>query len=306
VWCHSVLRSRRQQQQTPPRFGIHKKADEIDNTHTHTRNNPNKGACWKLSLIEDMDPTHNSPRLKDPSPTTLTLTKKRKRKCIFAAVGDVHGQFSKMIQTIQAWERANTNHNQNNKNDDNDYKVDFVLQVGDLEPHRHDRDLASMAMPSKHRALGDFHKLDEGEISLPWPTYFIGGNHEPWEFLDAHEGQGFALLQHQQQQHDEEHPEEGLPSSTTSTTPTVARASATAVTAPPNLYFLGRSSVTTIGPLRVAALSGIDGTNTYRTPRPHVSQFPFMTNKAYIHFTETDVLQLVEQAKMQHEAERNQ
>lgn len=187
-----------------------------------------------------------------------------KKRYIFAAVGDVHGQFSKMVNVINAWEQVQVNHGNREKNEDVTV-VDFVLQVGDLEPHRHERDLASMAMPSKHRTLGDFHKVLSGEVPLPWPTYFIGGNHEPWEFLDQHEGAGFALI--------------------------------------PNLNFLGRSSVTTIGPLRVAAMSGIDSANefSYHEQRPHVSEFPHKSNKAYIHFNHSEVMALVDAANDQHQ-----
>jgi lariat debranching enzyme len=133
---------------------------------------------------------------------------KARKRCIFAAVGDVHGQFSKMVRSIREWEQANGGDN------DGINTVSFVLQVGDMEPHRHEHDVTGMAMPSKHRSLGDFHKVVSGEIVLRWPTYFIGGNHEPWEFLEAHEGAGFDI------------------------SPLV-----------PNLHFLGRASVTTIGPL---------------------------------------------------------
>jgi lariat debranching enzyme len=120
-------------------------------------------------------------------------------------------------------------------------RVDFVLQVGDLEPHRDERDMASMKASAKHRTGGDFYRVVSGDLPLPWPMYFIGGNHEPWEFLDSHDGASFELAR--------------------------------------NVHFLGRGTVVDVGPLRVAALSGIDGVNTYRQPRPHFSQFRNVSNK---------------------------
>lgn len=212
-------------------------------------------------VISQLQPLSPKPKAKQ----------QQQQRCIFAAVGDVHGQFSAMVDAIRAWERRRrrAGHGDDDDGDRRDGSttvVDFVLQVGDLEPHRHERDLASMAMPSKRRTLGDFHRVFSGELPLPWPTYFIGGNHEPWEFLEQHEGAGFTLV--------------------------------------PNLHFLGRSSVTTIGPLqlRVAALSGIDSANefSYHQQRPHVSQFPYQSNKAYINFNHTEVIALVEEANLEY------
>jgi hypothetical protein len=61
-----------------------------------------------------------------------------------------------MIRLLQRWE---INHSTKDGNNDAQQAVDFVLQVGNLEPHRHADDLATMAAPSKHRRLGDFYKV---------------------------------------------------------------------------------------------------------------------------------------------------
>jgi hypothetical protein len=182
--------------------------------------------------------------------TTTTMgPTRRRRRWIFAAVGDVHGQFSETIRLIQSWEAAHS-----------DVSVSFVLQVGDLEPHRNTHDMESMAAPSDKRTLGDYYKVVSGELVVPWPLWFIGGNHEPWALLDSHDGQGFAL-------------------------------------GPPNIHFLGRAGVTSIGPLRVAALSGIHGTNTLDKPRPNAaSNFRSIKNKTFIHFTQEELSMIVEQA----------
>jgi len=179
------------------------------------------------------------------SPTT----RRQRRRWIFASVGDVHGQFSETIRLIQRWESAHA-----------DATISFVLQVGDLEPHRNEHDMESMAAPGDKRALGDYHKVVSGELVVPWPLWFIGGNHEPWELLDSQDGQGFAL-------------------------------------GPPNINFLGRAGVTHIGPLRVAALSGIHGTNTLDKPRPNASNFRTIKNKTFINFTQEELSKIVQQAK---------
>eukprot|EP00419_Tripos_fusus_P022021 CAMPEP_0172721510 /NCGR_PEP_ID=MMETSP1074-20121228/79228_1 /TAXON_ID=2916 /ORGANISM="Ceratium fusus, Strain PA161109" /LENGTH=405 /DNA_ID=CAMNT_0013547265 /DNA_START=58 /DNA_END=1275 /DNA_ORIENTATION=+ len=143
-------------------------------------------------------------------------------KCRFAVVGDVHGQFSSMVALVQRWESLHR------------LRIDFVLQVGDLEPHRDEADLSTMAAPSKHRMLGDFPRVLAGEIQLPWPVYFIGGNHEPYGWLEEHP-HGFQLCH--------------------------------------NLHYLGRAGVQRIGPLRIAALSGVHRVETYAAERPMLPEW---------------------------------
>lgn len=96
--------------------------------------------------------------------------------------------------------------------------IDYVLQVGDFEPHRHDDDLATMSSPAKYRKLGEFADYHSGRARFPWPVHFIGGNHEPYGFLDRLK---------------------------------VGRAAE-------NCFFLGRVGRTKIQGLRVVALSGIE------------------------------------------------
>jgi len=141
--------------------------------------------------------------------------------CRFAVVGDVHGQFRSMVNLVQGWEAEHGT-------------VDFVLQVGDLEPHRNEEDLSTMAAPSKHRRLGDFDEVVSGDVPLPWPVYFIGGNHEPYGWLEEHP-EGFELCR--------------------------------------NLHYLGRAGVTRIGPLRVAAVSGIHRLETFDKERPQLFEW---------------------------------
>jgi len=168
------------------------------------------------------------------------------KPCRFAAVGDVHGQFGSMVCLLQRWEA------------DHSTAIDFVLQVGDLEAHRHEADLQTMAAPSKHRVLGDFHRVMSGELRLPWPVFFIGGNHEPYGWLEEHP-EGFELC--------------------------------------PNLHYLGRAGVHRIGPLRVAALSGIHRLETYAVPRPHVSLMGCRSNKDFIGFVGHEVGHLMAEAE---------
>lgn len=144
----------------------------------------------------------------------LGMTNKRKRKgpqesagpTHFAAVGDVHGHMHAMVGQVRAAaEKLGV-------------ALDFVLQVGDFEPHRDEDDLATMCSPAKYRKLGEFADYHSGRARFPWPIHFIGGNHEPYGFLDR--------LKRGQ--------------------------------AAKDCFFLGRVGRSKIGGLRVVALSGIE------------------------------------------------
>lgn len=77
-----------------------------------------------------------------------------------------------MVRALSKWERGHGR------------PLDFVLQVGDFEPHRDEADLATMAAPSRYRVLGDFPDYAAGRRRFPWPLYFVGGNDEPYGLLD--------------------------------------------------------------------------------------------------------------------------
>ncbi|MGE0710544.1 MAG: metallophosphoesterase [Planctomycetota bacterium] len=134
----------------------------------------------------------------------------------FAAVGDVHGEMDLMVELLREREASHG-------------PFEFVLQVGDLEPHRHEQDLASMAAPAKYRDLGDFPTYHRGERALPWPVCFVGGNHEPYGWLDELPAGG-ELIE--------------------------------------NCRYLGRAGVAELGGLRVVGLSGIHRERDYERPRP--------------------------------------
>lgn len=90
-----------------------------------------------------------------------------------AVAGDVHGALDALAALLERFERA-TGH-----------AVDLVLSVGDLEPHRDERDLETLVAPEGGRRVGDFPRYRSGESRLPAEVVFIGGNHEPWGFLES-------------------------------------------------------------------------------------------------------------------------
>lgn len=165
-------------------------------------------------------------------------------QCIFfAAVGDVHGHMHLMVDLLKKWESRLAG------------KFAFVLQVGDFEPHRDEVDLLTMAAPQKYKKLGDFPNYFEEKFSFPWPIYFIGGNHEPYGFLDQ--------------------------------TPNGIKVTN-------NCYYLGRVACQLIKGLKVSGLSGIYQENKFKSCRPPVVEIYTRSNKDYIYFTEFDISQALD------------
>ncbi|WP_394829167.1 metallophosphoesterase [Pendulispora albinea] len=156
----------------------------------------------------------------------------------FAAVGDTHGAMHAMVRLLSAWEKRSKR------------SLSLVFQVGDFEPHRHEADLATMAAPAKYKQLGDFSDYASGAKVFPWPLYFIGGNHEPYGFLDARP-EGFELT--------------------------------------PNCHYLGRASAIELHGLRIVGLSGIYREDAFQQTRPPLSSIGKVSNKAFTYFTEGDI-----------------
>ncbi|MBN8231781.1 metallophosphoesterase [Corallococcus macrosporus] len=157
----------------------------------------------------------------------------------FAAVGDVHGHMHAMVRLLEGWSSRTGK------------LLAFVLQVGDFEPHRDDADLATMAAPAKYKQLGDFPVYHRRQMRFPWPVYFIGGNHEPYGFLDANAPHGFELT--------------------------------------PGCHYLGRVGQVELRGLRVAGLSGIHREDAFQAARPSVSDSRASAHKAFAYFNEEDV-----------------
>ena len=161
----------------------------------------------------------------------------------FAVVGDVHGHMYRMIGLLQRWENHSTQ------------QLKFILQVGDFEPHRHEADLATMDAPTKYRKLGDFPDFYEQRAIFPWPIWFIGGNHEPYGFLDQIN-------------------------------------TGTEITH--NCYYLGRVGSVVLAGLKVVGISGIYQEEKFQVDRPKVSQINSYSNKDYVAFTEAEIIQALD------------
>ncbi|MCO7224073.1 metallophosphoesterase [Pleionea sp. CnH1-48] len=160
----------------------------------------------------------------------------------FAVVGDVHGHMDRMVSQLTGWEKKHHK------------KLSFVLQVGDFEPHRSENDLSTMAAPSKYKQLGDFHRyLAPYHSRFPWPIYFIGGNHEPYGYLES---------------------------------------TASGSLVADNCVYLGRTGVIKIEGINVAGLSGIYREDFFYQSRPAVECIAGVPNKLFAYYNWNDLAAL--------------
>lgn len=119
---------------------------------------------------------------------------------------------------------------------------------------RNAADLSIMSCPVKYRHLGDFPEYYAGTRTAPYLTVFVGGNHEASSHLwELYYGGWVA----------------------------------------PNIYYMGAANVLRLGPLRIAAMSGIWKGFDYR--KPHHERLPFSGDdvKSFYHVREVDVRKLL-------------
>lgn len=173
----------------------------------------------------------------------MTTINKTSTTICFAAVGDIHGGMHAMVRAVEARSR------------EVGVEIQFVLQVGDFEPIRHKDDLVTMACPQKYRTEGDFPVFATGRARFPWPLYFIGGNHEPYGYLDQIP-LGGELVE--------------------------------------NCHYLGRAGCTDIASLRVAGISGIYSKEHHKTLRPPLEEIGRQSNRLYTYFNEDDLTKMLE------------
>ncbi|XP_027774135.1 lariat debranching enzyme-like [Solanum pennellii] len=62
-------------------------------------------------------------------------------------------------------------------------KIDLLLCCGDFQAVRNEKDLESLNVPSNFWSMNSFWKYYSGEKVAPFPTIFIGGNHEASNYL---------------------------------------------------------------------------------------------------------------------------
>ncbi|XP_050366856.1 lariat debranching enzyme isoform X2 [Argentina anserina] len=160
-----------------------------------------------------------------------------------AVEGCMHGDLDNVYRTLQHMERA---HN---------IKIDLLLCCGDFQAVRNEKDLESLSVPPKYRSMNSFWKYYSGEEMAPYPTIFIGGNHEASNYLWELYYGGWAA---------------------------------------PNIYFLGFAGVVKFGNLRIGGLSGIYKSRDYRSGHYERPPYNENTIKSVYHVREYDVHKLMQ------------
>lgn len=132
--------------------------------------------------------------------------------------------------------------------------VDLLIIGGDFQAVRNAADLTVMSAPVKYRELGDFPEYYSGRVTAPFPTVFIGGNHEASSHLwELYYGGWVA----------------------------------------PNIYYLGFANVLRFGPIRIAGMSGIWKGFDYNKPHSERLPFNQDDIKGFYHVREIDVRKLL-------------
>jgi len=99
--------------------------------------------------------------------------------------------------------------------------------------------------------MGEFQEFVAGRAAFPWPVRFIGGNHEPYGYLDD-----LAPLTE------------------------IVR----------NCAYLGRAGRGRWAGCTFAWLGGVHVADRFDTPRPPITAFGTVSNKEFVRFTQDDVL----------------
>lgn len=160
-----------------------------------------------------------------------------------AVEGCMHGDLDGVYKTLQYIERQRG------------IKVDLLLCCGDFQAVRNERDLESLNVPRKYRAMNSFWKYFSGEEVAPVRTIFIGGNHEASNYLWELYYGGWAA---------------------------------------PNIYFLGFAGVVKFGNIRIGGLSGIYNARHYRLGHYERPPYNEETIRSVYHVREYDVYKLMQ------------
>lgn len=160
-----------------------------------------------------------------------------------AVEGCCHGDLDKIYATLQAMEVKERR------------TIDLLICCGDFQAVRNNDDLECLACPPKYRDLKSFWRYYIGAAAAPFPTVFVGGNHEASNHLwELHNGGWVA----------------------------------------PNIYFLGAAGVVNFAGVRIAGLSGIFNGRHYRQGHYERPPYTESTIRSAYHIRELDVYRLAQ------------
>lgn len=160
-----------------------------------------------------------------------------------AVEGCMHGDLDNVYSTLLHLEKAENT------------KIDLLICCGDFQAVRNAKDLESVNMPSKYRTMNSFWKYYSGQEVAPFPTIFIGGNHEASNYMWELYYGGWAA---------------------------------------PNIYFLGFAGVVKFGSIRIGGLSGIYNARHYHLGHYERPPYNENDIRSIYHVREYDVYKLMQ------------
>eukprot|EP00195_Chlamydomonas_chlamydogama_P006070 CAMPEP_0202906198 /NCGR_PEP_ID=MMETSP1392-20130828/37749_1 /ASSEMBLY_ACC=CAM_ASM_000868 /TAXON_ID=225041 /ORGANISM="Chlamydomonas chlamydogama, Strain SAG 11-48b" /LENGTH=488 /DNA_ID=CAMNT_0049594589 /DNA_START=295 /DNA_END=1761 /DNA_ORIENTATION=+ len=164
-------------------------------------------------------------------------------KLTIAIEGCCHGELDNIYGTLQHLEKVEGK------------KIDLLISCGDFQAVRNMDDLQTMACPPKYRSINTFYKYYSGEKVAPYPTLFVGGNHEAanhlWELYHG----GWAA---------------------------------------PNIYFLGFTGCVRFGGVRIAGMSGIYSHGDYFKGHHEALPYNDSTIRSIYHTRDFEVYRLMQ------------
>ncbi|KAF6142120.1 hypothetical protein GIB67_037038 [Kingdonia uniflora] len=160
-----------------------------------------------------------------------------------AVEGCMHGDLDNVYATLLHLEKVENT------------KIDLLICCGDFQAVRNEEDLGSLNVKPKYRSMNSFWKYYSGQEIVPFPTVFIGGNHEASNYLWELYYGGWAA---------------------------------------PNIYFLGFAGVIKFGNVRIGGISGIYKGNHYRLGHFERPPYNESDIKSVYHVREYDVYKLMQ------------
>ncbi|XP_072972739.1 lariat debranching enzyme [Typha angustifolia] len=159
-----------------------------------------------------------------------------------AVEGCMHGELDNVYATLKKLEEAEKT------------KIDLLICCGDFQAVRNENDLQSLNVKPKYRDMKSFWKYYSGQEVAPYPTIFIGGNHEASNYLWELYYGGWAA---------------------------------------PNIYFLGYAGIIKFGNIRIGGLSGIYKPQHYFLGHYERTPYNESDIRSVYHVRHYDVLKLM-------------
>ncbi|KAL5714809.1 lariat debranching enzyme [Ranunculus cassubicifolius] len=160
-----------------------------------------------------------------------------------AIEGCMHGDLDNVYATLLHLEQVENT------------KIDLLICCGDFQAVRNEQDLESLNVKPKYRSMNSFWKYYSGKEVAPFPTIFIGGNHEASNYLWELYYGGWAA---------------------------------------PNIYFLGFAGVIKFGNIRIGGLSGIYNQRHYHLGHYERSPYNESDIRSVYHVRDYDVNKLLQ------------